>query len=76
LLDILATLRLGNVSVLVTVEAGTSGAIRALMSAENAPVDTAADYGFGFALVAGGVPSVLLDLLTAIFTASPSTATA
>lgn len=70
LLDIVSTLRLGNVSVLVTVEAGTSGALRAFMAAENAPVDTAADYGFGFALVVGGAPSVAVDLLSAIFTAT------
>jgi hypothetical protein len=70
LLDIVSTLRLGNVSVLVTVEAGTSGALRAFMAAENAPVDTAADYGFGFSLVVGGAPSVAVDLLSAIFTAT------
>lgn len=70
LLDILSTLRLGNVSVLVTLEAGTSGALRAFINAENPPVDTAADYGFGFALVVGGAPTVALDLLSAIFTAA------
>jgi hypothetical protein len=75
LLELLTTLRLGNVSVLVTVEAGTSGALRAFMTAENTPVDTDLDYGFGFALVAGGVPSVLLDLLSAIFTASAASST-
>lgn len=74
LLDILATLRLGNVSVLVTVEAGTSGTLRAFIAAENPPVDTAADYGFGFALVVGGAPSVAVDLLSAIFTAASTTA--
>ena len=75
LLEIIATLRLGNVSVLVTVEAGTSGALQAFMAAENTPVDTAADYGFGFALVLGGAPSVALDLISAIFTAAaPTTA--
>lgn len=71
LLDILATLRLGNVSVLVTVEAGTSGALRAFLTAENPPVDTAADYGFGFALVLGGpIPAVAFDLVGAIFAAA------
>ena len=70
LLDLIATLRLGNVSVLVTVEAGTSGTLRAFVAAENPPVDTAADYGFGFALVLGGAPSVVVDLLSAIFTAA------
>ena len=71
LLDIIATLRLGNVSVLVTVEAGTSGALRAFLTAENPPVDTAADYGFGFALVLGGpIPSVAFDLVGAIFAAA------
>lgn len=71
LLDILATLRLGNVSVLVTVEAGTSGALRAFLTAENPPVDTAADYGFGFALVLGGpIPSVAFDLVGAVFAAA------
>lgn len=71
LLNILATLRLGNVSVLVTVEAGTSGALRAFLTAENPPVDTAADYGFGFALVLGGpIPSVAFDLVGAVFAAA------
>ena len=70
LLELIATLRLGNVSVLVTVEAGTSGTLRAFIAAENPPVDTAADYGFGFALVLGGAPSVVVDLLSAIFTAA------
>lgn len=71
LLDILATLRLGNVSVLVTVEAGTSGALRAFLTAENPPVDTAADYGFGFTLVLGGpIPAVAFDLVGAIFAAA------
>jgi N-acetylmuramic acid 6-phosphate (MurNAc-6-P) etherase len=70
LLDIVATLRLGSVSVLVTVEAGTSGTLRALLQAENPPVDTAADYGFGFSLVVGGAPTVAVDLLSAIFTAA------
>lgn len=73
LLDLISTLRLGNVSVLVTLEAGTSGALRAFMNAENPPVDTAADYGFGFALVVGGAPSVAVDLLSAIFTAASGT---
>ena len=76
LLELLTTtLRLGSVSVLVTVESGTSGALRAFMTAENTPVDTDLDYGFGFALVAGGAPSVLLDLLSAIFTASAASST-
>jgi hypothetical protein len=71
LLDILATLRLGNVSVLVTVESGTTGAIRALLTAENPPVDTAADYGFGFALVLGGpIPTVAFDLVASVFAAA------
>lgn len=75
LLELIATLRLGNVSVLVTVEAGTSGTLRAFVAAENPPVDTAADYGFGFALVVGGAPSVVVDLLSAIFTAASTTTT-
>jgi hypothetical protein len=70
LLDITLTLRLGTASVLVTVDAGSDRALRAFTTAENKPPDTGADFGFGFALVTGGVPSVILDLLSATFAAA------
>jgi hypothetical protein len=46
---------------------GTNGLVRSLLSADNAPTDGQASLGFGVAIVAGGVPAAILDILLLLF---------
>jgi hypothetical protein len=55
-----------SVSALVVVESGVDGVASAFASAENKPNDSPLAYGAGAALIAGGIPSVLLELLVQI----------
>jgi hypothetical protein len=57
---------LPSVSGLVLVENGTDGLTAGLVNAGNKPFDAASSYGAGIAIVAGGLPSVLLELLALI----------
>ena len=54
---------IGPFAGLVFVESGTAGLVTGLMTAENKPQDSAASYGAGVAVVAGGLPSVLLETI-------------
>jgi hypothetical protein len=51
---------------LVLVESGTDGITTGFLTAENKPSDSASSYGAGIAVVAGGMPTVLLELLALI----------
>lgn len=51
---------------LVLVESGTGGVVSGLVSAGNKPVDDANSYGGGICIVAGGLPTVLLELMALI----------
>jgi hypothetical protein len=67
ILNSLKTFRIGPASALVLVENGTDGLIAGLASAGNKPQDSPTDYGAGVVVVAGGLPSVLLELLRVVF---------
>jgi len=67
ILESLSLFRIGPVAGLVLVESGTDGLVSGLLTAENKPVDSAASYGGGIAIVAGGLPSVLLETLAVLF---------
>ena len=54
-------------ALVVTTSSGTNGLVRSLLSAGNAPADGQASLGFGAALVAGGVPSFILDIILLFF---------
>jgi hypothetical protein len=57
---------LPSVSGLVIVESGTDGLTAGLVTSTNKPFDSASSYGAGVAIVAGGLPSFLLEILTLI----------
>lgn len=57
---------LPSVSGLVIVENGTDGLTAGLVTSTNKPFDSASSYGAGVAIVAGGLPSLLLEILTLI----------
>jgi hypothetical protein len=57
---------LPSVSGLVIVESGIDGITTGLVTATNKPSDSTSSYGAGIAVVAGGLPSVLLELLALI----------
>jgi hypothetical protein len=67
LLRALDFIRIPSVSALVLVENGTDGLVVGLVTAESKPQDAASSYGAGVAVVAGGLPSVLLELLALVF---------
>lgn len=46
---------------------GTDALVRGLMGAEDPPPSGTDDIGLGFAIVAGGLPSVILEILTLFF---------
>ena len=71
-MEVVELFRLPSVSGLVSVESGTAGLVRALATSENKPVDTPDSYGAGVAIVAGGIPTVLLELLGLIFSGGES----
>lgn len=51
---------------LVVVSPGTDGVLSALVSAANKPYDSPAAYGGGVVLLAGGIPTIALDLFKAL----------
>jgi len=70
LLNLILSLDIGaGFSGLVITSAGTDGLVRDLLAAEDKPVSSQDDLGVGFALVAGGLPLVVLDLITLFFPA-------
>lgn len=58
-----------SVSALVVTnpDGGTDGLVRSFLGAENKPPSSQDDLGLGFAMVAGGLPSVILELFTVFF---------
>lgn len=66
LLRSLTFFALPSVSGLVLVESGTDGITAGLVTAGNKPQDASSSYGAGIAIVTGGLPSVLLELLALI----------
>lgn len=52
---------------LVLVEDGTAGLAGALVGSGNKPVSSPVEYSAGVVVVAGGLPTILLDILAAIF---------
>jgi len=56
-----------SVAGLVFVENGTSGLVSGLLSSENKPTSDSGDYGAGIVVVAGGLPTVLLEILQLLF---------
>lgn len=82
LLDIIVSINVPSASGLVVVASGTDGVLQALVTSENKPQDTALTasrinaagevekagaYGTGVVMLAGGLPTSLLELLQAIF---------
>lgn len=58
-----------DLHLLVVTGAGTQGLISEFMAAEEKPSDSPTAYGTGVAVVAGGLPLIIVDLLKAIFAA-------
>ena len=61
-----------DLHMLVCTGAGTQGLIAEFMQSENKPEDGAGAVGTGVAVVAGGLPLIILDLIKAIFAATDS----
>lgn len=59
--------QLPSLSALVLPAYGTAGLTTGLITSENKPQDDANDYGAGVVAIAGGIPTVLLELLALIF---------
>lgn len=55
------------ISALIVDGNGTLGLAQGFMTARSAPVDSPASFGFGAAIVAGGVPRILLDIIKLLF---------
>ena len=68
LLDLSVALSFGPIAVLPVVANGTDELAQQFLMADNKPVDAATAIGFGGAVVAGGAPQVLLDVLLSLFT--------
>jgi hypothetical protein len=68
LLDLSAALSFGPIAVLPVVASGTDELAQQFITASNTPTDAATAIGFGGAVVAGGAPQVLLDVLLSLFT--------
>lgn len=54
------------VSGLVLVESGTDGLTTALVTSENKPATSSGDYGAGVLIVAGGIPTLLLESIALV----------
>jgi len=67
LLESILNFSLPGVAGLVLVEDGTAGLAGALVSSGNKPISNPTDYSAGVVVVAGGLPTILLDILFAIF---------
>ena len=57
---------LPSVSGLVLVENGTDGLVVGLVSSENKPEDSSLSYGGGVVVVAGGLPTLILEIIAAV----------
>jgi len=51
---------------LITIADGTDGVLASLVSAQNKPFDSPAAYGGGVVLLAGGIPTIALDIFKAL----------
>jgi hypothetical protein len=70
LLASLAFFELPSFSGLVLVESGTDGIVKGLISSGNKPSDSSMTYGAGAVFVFGGVPMLLLEILSLAFSGS------
>lgn len=64
LLALFTNIQFPTVDTLVVVGDGTDGLVRELVTAEEEPQDSLTSYGGGAVMVAGGLPTILLDFLT------------
>ena len=71
LLKQLQLFNLGPFTGLISVENGTDGIITSFLTAENKPSDSASAYGGGVCVVAGGLPSILLEMLFLMLGGTP-----
>lgn len=62
-----AQIDIPRTSALVVSGSGTDGILSALVTADNKPVDSPLSYGAGVAIVAGGIPAFLVEILQAFF---------
>jgi hypothetical protein len=67
LLNSLALFELPSVNGLVVTGAGTDGILTGLVTAEDKPFDGPEAYGGGLVVLAGGLPSILVEILKAFF---------
>jgi len=67
LLAFLQGFNLPPVSALVVTGSGTDGILQAFVNADDKPQDSVASYGAGLVFLAGGLPTLLIELLQAIF---------
>jgi hypothetical protein len=67
LLRSIEMVQLPSASGLVLVDSGTAGLVQGLVGSTNKPSDSATDYGGGLLIVSGGLPTVLLEILQALF---------
>lgn len=67
LLEFLQGFNLPPVSALVVSGSGTAGILGGLVNAGDKPQDSVTSYGGGLVFFAGGLPSLLIELLQAIF---------
>jgi hypothetical protein len=67
LLAYLVSIEIPSMSGLVVTGAGTDGLVQEFISAENKPSDSSSAYGAGVVIVAGGVPTPIIDLLLLFF---------
>ena len=67
ILNSLKVFDLPSFNALVLVENGTDGLITGLITAENKPDDGVAAYGGGVVAIAGGLPTVILEILALLF---------
>ena len=66
LLNIITSLEIPSCSGLIVTGNGTDGILQALVSAGDKPSDSSAAYGAGVVMLAGGLPSIIFDILQAI----------
>lgn len=62
-----AQIDIPRTSALVVSGSGTNGVLSALVTSGNKPADSPLSYGAGVAIVAGGLPAILVEILQAFF---------
>ena len=67
LLNLILSIDVPKTGGLVISGAGTDSVLSGLVTAQNKPVDSPDSYGVGVVLLAGGVPTSLLEILQLLF---------